>query len=69
MNISVRVTKTSYPGWNRHPCYHVNTYDEYRTVGEWMRENHCEQFLLSSGSGGYTFQVKTNAEWFLLKWS
>lgn len=64
----IDITKTSYPGWNDHPCYHVRTDKEYVAVCAWMRENKCEEFLLSSGSNGYTFQVKTNAEWFALRW-
>lgn len=63
------VTKTTYLGWNNYPCYHVRTYQEYRIVSKWMQENHCEEFVLSSGSGGYTFQVRSNHEWFLLRWA
>ena len=33
------------------------------------QRNKVEHFLLSSGIHGYTFQVKSNAEWFALKWS
>lgn len=65
----IDITKTRYPGWNDHPCYHVRTNKEYDAICAWMRENKCEEFLLSSGSNGYTFQVKTNAEWFALRWA
>ena len=65
----INITKTSYPGWNDHLCYYVRTIKEYDAVRAWMRENHCEEFMLSSGSNGYTFQVTTNADWFALKWA
>ena len=62
------VTRSRYPGWNDYPVYHAPTYKEYQAVGQWMAENRVEEFLLQSGSAGYLFQVKSNIEWFILKW-
>jgi len=55
-----------YPGWPN--SYYVRTIKDYEEVCQWMRQNHCEEFLVSSGSSGYTFQVKSNLDWFILKW-
>lgn len=65
MTIAVR---TQYPGWNDYPVYTVRDWKRYEEVSHWMRLNRVEEFLLSSGSNGYTFQVKSNLEWFMLKW-
>jgi hypothetical protein len=65
----MKIEKTSYPGWSNHPCYRVSTRDSYMEICRWMYQNEVEHFMLSSGSGGYTFQVKSNKEWFALKWS
>lgn len=64
----LKVEPTSYPGWNNHPTYLVKSYDDYMEICHWMYRNKVEHFLLSSGSGGYTFQVRENKEWFTLKW-
>ena len=63
------VVPTSYPGWNNHPAFHVNTFEDWQEICMWMYRNKVEHFLLSSGSHGYTFQVRDGVEWFLLKWS
>jgi hypothetical protein len=63
------ITRIRYAGWNDYPVYHAKTYAEYQTVGQWMAENRVEEFLLSSGSTGYIFQVKSNIEWFILRWT
>jgi hypothetical protein len=62
------ITRTRFAGWNDYPVYHARTYAEYQAVGQWMAENQVKKFLVSSGGSGYTFQVKSNIEWFMLKW-
>lgn len=62
------INKTTYPGWNKHPVYHIDKIAEYRLIEDWMYRNECDPFLLSSGSNGYTFQVRQNHEWFVLRW-
>lgn len=64
----MKVVPTSYPGWNNYPSYLVRDYDDYIEVSKWMNKNKVESFLLSSGSNGYTFQVRKNHEWFALRW-
>lgn len=62
------ITRTRYPGWADYPVYHANTTAEYEEVSQWMAKNRVEEFLLQSGSAGYKFQVKSNIEWFMLRW-
>ena len=64
----MKVEPTSYPGWSGHPTYLVRTFKDYQEVCMWMYKNQVEHFLLSSGSPGYTFQVRDKKEWFALKW-
>lgn len=64
----MKVKLSHFAGWNNYPVYTVNTFKDYEEITRWMRANGVEQFLLSSGSTGYTFQVKHNHEWFALKW-
>lgn len=64
-----QVERSTYPGWNNYPVYKCRYSDEHNEVYDWMRANGCEHFLLSSGGSGYVFQVKTNHEWFILRWS
>ena len=63
------IKKTTYAGWVKHPVYHVAKMKDYRMIEEWMYLHDCHPFLLSSGAGGYTFQVTNNHEWFVLKWT
>ena len=63
-----KVQKTSYPGWNQHPVYCCRKTDDWREISSWMYKNDTDPFLLSSGSGGYVFQVRKNYHWFLLRW-
>lgn len=65
----MKVERTSYPGWSNHPAYRVSSYSDYLEISAWMCKNKIESFLLSSGSGGYTFQIKNNHDWFLLRWA
>jgi hypothetical protein len=64
----MKVERTSYPGWVGHPTYLVRTFRDWEEVCMWMYRNQVEHFLLSSGSAGYTFQVRDKKEWFELKW-
>jgi len=63
----MKVERTTFPGWSDHPLYRVKTQADYRTIGQWMCENECDDFLVSSGSYGYVFQVRKNHDWFLLR--
>ncbi len=65
----MKVSKTTYSGWNDYPTYTVSKFQDYLDIIGWMNENEVKHFLLSSGIQGYTFQVKSNAEWFALKWT
>ena len=64
----MKIQRTSYPGWNNHPVYCVSTSEDWWELGQWMRQNSVEYFLLSSGSPGYTFQIRENHSWFALRW-
>ncbi len=64
----MKVERTSYPGWAGHPTYLVRNFKDYEEVCLWMYKNKVEHFLLSSGSNGYTFQVRDKKEWFMLRW-
>lgn len=64
----MKVESTSYPGWSNHPAYRVSTFEDWLEICQWMHKNKVEHFLLSSGSSGYTFQVRDNKEWFMLRW-
>lgn len=66
----MKLTKTTYPGWNRYPVYEVYNRDDYIEIDRWMAQNECDSFLLSSGgTEHYIFQVRNNHEWFILRWS
>lgn len=64
----MRIESTTYPGWNNYPTYHVSTFSDWQELCFWMYKNKVKHFLLSSGSTGYTFQVKENNDWFILRW-
>ena len=66
--VSMKPIRTKYPGWDKHPVYHVATIIYYRQIEDWMYRNDCDPFLLKSGGNGYTFQVRKNHEWFILRW-
>lgn len=63
----MQIKTTKFPGWNQHPCYWVEKFEDYNTVTQWMNKNSIRWFLLASGSG-YTFQVQDNNALFLLTW-
>ena len=65
----MKVVKSSFPGWNNFPVYTCERTDDWFEVRKWLDKNSCDHFLLSSGSNGYTFQVRKNHDWFLLRWS
>jgi len=62
------VKRSSYPGWNTYPIYWCSTTDDHNEVYNWMRRNGCDHYLLQSGGNGYTFQVRKNHEWFIMRW-
>lgn len=64
----MKIEKSGFDGWNNYPVYRVFTHRDYDEITRWMRSNGVEHFLVSSGSLGYTFQIKHNYEWFKLKW-
>jgi len=64
----MKVERVKYPGWNKHPCYSVRSYNDYMEIVTWMIENQVDNFLVSSGGAGCIFQVKTNHDWFVLRW-
>lgn len=66
----MKVERTHFAGWDyEYPVYRVRSYDDYRSVCEWMIQNECDEFLVGSGSNGYFFQVRLNHEWFALRWA
>lgn len=67
--VMTKLEKTSYPGWNNHPVYKCMKTDDWREISSWLYKNSCDPFLLSSGGGGYVFQIRKNYDWFLLRWS
>lgn len=62
-----KVTRSEFTGWNNHPVYYCKTYEDYTELRQWMCDNNVDCFLVSSGSGGYKFQVVTNHDWFSLR--
>jgi hypothetical protein len=63
------VERSSYPGWNNYPVYCCTTTNNWYEVSSWCHESGVETFLLSSGSNGYTFQVRSLHPLFVLRWS
>lgn len=64
----MKVQRTYYPGWHTFPAYICKTMKDWHEVEVWMRQCDVDHFMLASGSGGYTFQVRTNHDWFVLRW-
>lgn len=58
---------TPYPGYPDYLVYGVSSYNDYLEISRWASNNQVELFLITSGEG-YIFQVRKNAEWFVLKW-
>ena len=67
--MTVRRSTLNNPWGTPHPLYFCPTFDNFTEVRRWMAANSVEHFLWASGSGGYTFDVRTNVEWFVLRWS
>jgi len=67
--MTVRRSTLNNPWGTPHPLYYCPTFNNFTEVRRWMAANSVEHFLWSTGSGGYTFDVRTNVEWFELKWA
>ncbi len=64
------IVKETQDYWgSKYPMFHCNTWADYEQICKWMYENKVEHFLWSSGSHGYTFDVRNRREWFALRWS
>lgn len=66
MKIEKSVTN---PWASKYPMFRCPTWKDYEEACKWMNEHKVEHFLWSSGSSGYTFDVRNGREWFLLRWS
>jgi hypothetical protein len=49
--------------------YFVNTFSEFLDIMSWMIQNDVGYLHETSSSHGYGFSIKSNIEWFLLKWT
>lgn len=49
-------------------CYTVRTLAEYYDIVIWLNEQDADWWQVSSGPDGIGFQVKSQIEWFNLKW-
>lgn len=49
-------------------CFTVKTITELYEIVIWMEQNSVDYWHVSSGPEGQGFQVKSNVEWFNLKW-
>lgn len=49
-------------------CYTVRYLWEFDQIRNWMYRNDVDYLHVSSGPEGYGFQVKSNIDWFNLKW-
>ncbi len=57
------------PSWFGENYYRILSHTDYNTVREWMRQNDVKYKLHTSGDPtGYGFTVKSNVEWFVLRW-
>lgn len=65
----MNVQRTRFAGWNDHPIYQCRTIQDYQVMDRWCWDNDVEIFMVAAGYHGYTFQVRTNHEWFALRWS
>jgi len=63
----IKVTHVPYYGYGK-DYYRVISHTEYNTISAWMRQNDVKYELQSSGSNGFGFTVKSNLEWFVLRW-
>jgi hypothetical protein len=51
-----------------HSHYFVRTFSELLEIMSWMQKNNVDHLHESSSQHGYGFSVRTNLDWFLLKW-
>ena len=49
-------------------CFAVRNTQDFDQLRRWMNENNVDHWHISSGPQGIGFQVKSNVEWFILKW-
>ena len=63
----VKVTHIPYYGYGK-DYYHVTSDTDYNTVSLWMRRNDVKYELQTTGSNVFGFTVKSNLEWFVLRW-
>ncbi len=65
----MKIEQYKFNHWNsRYPMFVCSTLKDYQEITKWMRTNSVQHFLWSSGGGGYIFDVRDNAEWFVLRW-
>ncbi len=66
----MKVERYDFNSWSsQYPMYRCRRFEDYQELIWWMRDNGVKYFLWSTGSGGYIFDVRENAEWFELKWA
>ncbi len=53
---------------SKHPMFICRTFKDYDEICKWMYKNGVKHFLWSSGGDSYIFDVRDNAEWFVLRW-
>jgi hypothetical protein len=61
--MAMKVKRTRFPG-----IYHCPNSQDFVEVEQWMKQTDVEYFMLQMGYGGYVFQVKSNHDWFVLRW-
>jgi hypothetical protein len=49
--------------------YFVKDWQEFSVIMSWMIQNDVRFLHETSSSHGYGFSIKSNIEWFLLKWA
>lgn len=49
-------------------CYVAKEREEFNEICVWMNQNNVDYWHVSSGPEGYGFQVKSQIDWFNLKW-
>ena len=65
----MQIERYEFNHWaSKYPMFRCRTWNSYQEIVRWMRKNSVEHFLWSSGSDGYVFDVRANAEWFALRW-
>ena len=48
--------------------YFVKTWTEFLEINKWMYKNKVDYLHESSSQHGYGFSIRTNLEWFILRW-